>query len=165
MGLKDIIWCPVMLKSKLLYLHPCLYVNHLHTMSTCFTHSYKDFILSNECLTLITLIAFYFDISYVIYLMLRIIFMSYLLCFPPLFFLLLVCLMLLCLRMHVCMSVCVCVCMHAFWHGDPEEEGRPRRRRTPRFLLKPWTRSRQANESRLGLQVKKTRRELEREYE
>lgn len=109
-------------------------VNHLHAMSTCFTRSYKDFILSNERLTLITLIAFYFDISYL--------YPSYVpdhfYVSPPLFslaiFLLRVCLML-CLRMHVCMAVCVF--MHACWHGDPEDEGRPRRRRTPRFLLKP----------------------------
>lgn len=62
-----------------------------------------------------------------------------------------VCLMFLCFCMHICM--CVCVCMHACCHGTPEEEGRPRRRRTPRFLLKPWARSGQATDSRLGLQV------------
>lgn len=49
------------------------------------------------------------------------------------------------LCMHVCMFVCVCVsmcvtvCEHVVYvvMGAPEEEGRPRRRRTPRFLLKP----------------------------
>lgn len=38
-------------------------------------------------------------------------------------------------RARVCMPLphLPCCC------GAPEEEGRPRRRRTPRFLLKPWT--------------------------
>lgn len=80
----------------------------------------------------------------------------------PTIFSLLVCLVLLYLCVHLCMSMSECVCMHICWHGNPEEEGRPRRRRTPRFLLKPWSRSRQTTESRLGLQVKKARRQIQR---
>lgn len=66
--------------------------------------------------------------------------------------------MFLCLYVHVCMlphPPCCC--------GAPEEEGRPRRRRTPRFLLKPWAGCRQATESRRGLQVNETRRESDRD--
>lgn len=111
-------------------------------------------------------------ITYLQHLMLQIIFMSHLLCFPHV----------LCLCVCVCVSrcgvcacscacrrahLCTCTCVHAppCCRGAPEEEGRPRRRRTPRFLLKPWTRCRQATESRQGLQVNKTRRELGREDE
>lgn len=53
----------------------------------------------------------------------------------------------LCVSVHVPVLVtvraCTCTCLHATLHdppccrGAPEEEGRPRRRRTPRFLLKP----------------------------
>lgn len=58
--------------------------------------------------------------------------------------------------LYACLHLCV-TCMHICGHGTPEDEGRPRRRRTPRFLLKPWTWSRQATDSRLGLQVNKAK--------
>lgn len=77
---------------------------------------------------------------------------------------------LLCVSVHVPVLVtvraCTCTCVHATLpdppccRGAPEEEGRPRRRRTPRFLLKPWTGCRQATESRRGLQVNATRRDF-----
>lgn len=89
------------------------------------------------------------------YLMLRIISVSLLLCFLHCFLASSVS----CVAVFVRARMHVSISLHTCWHGAPEEEGRPRRRRTPRFLLKPWTRSRQASESRLGLQVKKARGE------
>lgn len=43
-----------------------------------------------------------------------------------------------CVCTNACLYLCVCACS-ACCHDIPEEDGRPRRRRTPRFLLKPWT--------------------------
>lgn len=91
-------------------------VNHLHAVSTCFTRSYKDFILSNECLTLITLIAFYFDISYL--------YPSYVTdhfyASPPLFsprYFLASCVSYVVVFTHARMHVCMCVhaCLLAWW--------------------------------------------------
>lgn len=85
-------------------------------------------------------------------------FMSPFLCFPQYFHgIHLFCVVFLLACMHVCACVCVCALGHVV-HADgaPEEEGRPRRRRTPRFLLKPWPQSTQATDSRLSsLQVKR----------
>lgn len=66
-------------------------------------------------------------------------FMSPFLCFPQYFHgIHLFCVVFLLACMHVCACVCVCALGHVV-HADgaAEEEGRPRRRRTPRFLLKP----------------------------
>lgn len=111
------------------------YAAHLHT-SHHVSHV-SDFIVSSELI-------FYF-----------ILFFYIMLCFASFMFYFLAFCMCVCCRVCSCMLACVrvLVCMRTCWH--PEEEGRPRRRRTPRFLLKPWCGSRQAAGSRLGLQVKR----------
>lgn len=135
-----------------------LCINYLHNISDAFSKSH-NFPLS---IMLYSTCYFMYMVYYVLWIFISITRLSFLFShinyhmswiifhLPsfvfPIILLLLGCLALLCLCVYKCMSVsvsvCVCVCVcacDACWHGIPEEEGRPRRRRTPRFLLKPWT--------------------------
>lgn len=165
MCLKDLIWFTIMLKSEraVYLLHPSFCVSDTFFKSHIFLLSMFHMQFKGFYFCLVNVLLWLLGLPFILTLHIHYLMLWSFLCLTafvfPTIFLLLVCLVLLCLCVHVCMSVFVCMCMHTCWHGSPEEEGRPRRRRTPRFLLKPWTRSRQATESRLGLQVKKNRRE------
>lgn len=109
--------------------------------ASCFHGVLRFLFLSVEFIILITWFAFLFWHPYSSSYVMNHFYVSPPFVFPRYFLASRVsCLALLCLCVHVCMALSVCVCMHICWHGAPEEEGRPRRRRTPRFLLKPWPR-------------------------
>lgn len=158
---------------KLCIITHILYINSFHNisdtfskshnflLSSCYTYSAVDFILSVELSFLILITRLSFLFSHIHYHKSWII-LSLLICFPHYFLAFCVSCAVVRVQMHVCICVCVCMCLCACMLcmlTCCSRGGGPSQAQTNSSLsLKAMNSSIQASESRLGLQVKKTGR-------